>query len=749
MPSRALIIAIQCYSDVSDGSVARCLPGTLQAALDFKAWLLRKWTAENTTETQIIFCSNPKQPEGRGATKKDLLQALLDLKKEGQNATSELFVFFSGHGFSFVGTGKRADIIMASDFQSAELSGSCCLNLDEINLWLRQHLGAGRHYYFVDACRNPLNASQIQPGDVPPFNPQASGDPSTYILQSTVDGAVAAVDGEFPAALLAGLRGSGKAKTWDEDHDDVMFVRFDSLRSYLNQSLQQKIHGKVDGKDGERDAVFATLRPVPLSKCVIVVHDAPEPVSGTITYRGRRNAATVEKKLTTVETELNLPPDRYTFQLQIDGSGVKSLARTEVSLYEDQRIEFRRVNFQAGTEPQETRAGTRKGLASVVVPPGSSVELRDMESDRTVEFDRETQGVVPKGRYAGVLRDRERRIIKRADVDVEDEAVIDIANWQNSAPHVAIANYLPHYGNSVFFSNSLGGPVDDPDLNIWLAIAGAGRILGSHGDYSKLSLLPLRDFSAVAPQISPIYVLAGFEEVTTKLRVGISSGPKVDWLIASEPPNMRGIREAYFASDPGPQLVSFEIENTPVYSVATFATPNRATLVTLTLDEEDAPQISQYLLPIGHLLRHMPKFVRRTLTRRNQLLDARYIAQAGRAFRRRRDIWQQLPEYALRDLMYSKWLDPIACSLAAYEKLRRGELQDLHEVVGNMTSYFPDLPDSAALAVLAGHGAKFNGVPLFLDGLRAFPRELETLPLPRQNLDFNSPWTAWREAVYR
>ena len=100
-------------------------------------------------------------------------------------------------------------------------------------LWLRDHLGPGRHYYFVDACRNTAHRQADPDRGLLPTNPQASGDPSTFILQSTVEGATAAVGGPFPAALLAGLRGRGKAKTWDAKVIDAMFVRYDSLRNYL------------------------------------------------------------------------------------------------------------------------------------------------------------------------------------------------------------------------------------------------------------------------------------------------------------------------------------------------------------------------------------------------------------------------------------------------------------------------------------------------------------------------------------
>ena len=248
MAARALVIAIENYPAVQVGGIAKQLPGTLQAGLDFKAWLLAKWASEGRADTQLIFCSDPVQPGGIGATADDIRGALLQLKADGQSATEELFFYFSGHGFSFVDKpGSRAGFVMASDFKQPALSANACLNLDQITTWLRAHLGAGRHFYFIDACRNALDRTQIVVGDLLPFDPQAAGEASTYVLQSTVDGAVAAVNGRFGVSLMEALKGKGRAKTWDKQATDRMYVRYDTLRAHMKDLLGnvQKITSRV------------------------------------------------------------------------------------------------------------------------------------------------------------------------------------------------------------------------------------------------------------------------------------------------------------------------------------------------------------------------------------------------------------------------------------------------------------------------------------------------------------------------
>jgi hypothetical protein len=359
---------------------------------------------------------------------------------------------------------------------------------------------------------------------------------------------------------------------------------------------------------------------------------------------------------------------------------------------------------------------------------------------------------LPSGRYFTRLRSRDGQVFKRKDVDLDGGVhTLNVAEWRGSAPHAAIASQLPSsavHGDALDFSESLGGAITDPDLDLWLALIGGGRVLGPLGDYSKLAGFPLHDFSNESSGAAPIYVLAGLENPAAVLEVGVSRSADVTWTRATQPNAMPGIREAYFAQQAGWRLVSFRIDGADPYTVASLASPNRAMLITLTLDSDDAIRISQYLLPLGHLVPNLPPVVAARLSRRNQLLDVKFLAQASRAFRKRRDLSKELPMERLDDLLYTKWLDPIASSLAAYECIRRNRKDEMHEVVDNMTTYFNDVPDTAALAKLMGRDVgRPEGPPLFLDGLRAFPDHPAWLPLPAQHLDYASPWTAWRAAV--
>lgn len=785
MAARALIIAIEAYEAVRSGNLARRLPGTLQAGLDFREWLIGKWKDEKrpAAETELLFLSEPVQPFGRRATRADILQSLLGLKASGQNATEELFFFFSGHGCLFVAKpDEPADVVISSDFESEALSGHCCFKLDEIVAWLRAHLGPGRHYHFVDACRNKLDSSQLQVGSQLPWDPQTTAEASTFVLQSTVRGATAVVGGPFAATLLAGLKGTGAAKGWDDSVSDAMFVRYDLLRRYVKDKLtnQQRIASRADGPngDGEHEAILAKVSPIPLSSCTVKVVGASAADHGEISIKRRRSGAPEVRPLSPPDMTLPLEPDPYWISVQLQGAAVDPVGPVQADMYEDRTVVFRKLSAvpsgrglrpspprppsgEAGEESMAAGEGGEESMAAgearaealvdVVVPPGGEFMLRNVRTGEEQIMRASQRVTLLPSSYLATLRGSNGELLKRAEVELAAGQAVSLdlaAEWQTSTPHHSIASRLPQDRHGVDFSESLDGAIGDADLDLWLALLGAGRIIGSQGDYSKISQFPLHNFSDERPGASPVYVLAGFEDPATPLSVAVSDGPAVEWRNATEPSAMPGIWEAYESTPTGQHLLSVRIGEDPPYTVATATLPNRATLVTLTLEEDGRPRITQFVLPLGHLIDQLPVEVVQRIQGRNQLKDVRFLAQASRAFRKRRDLSKAFHSYELMELLYAKWLDPIGCALAAYEFIRRGRAHEIDIAVENLQRYFPELPDTWALARLSGEpNVRRRGVPLFLDGLRAFPEDIDSLPLAAGHLDYTSTWSAWRAAV--
>jgi hypothetical protein len=90
MPARALIVAVEHYPRAV--GLHRDLVGTLAAADRFRRWLVE---IKGVDPGHILECRN--------ATRQEIVDAVSTLVAVGRRDTTELFTFFSGHGFSLLG----------------------------------------------------------------------------------------------------------------------------------------------------------------------------------------------------------------------------------------------------------------------------------------------------------------------------------------------------------------------------------------------------------------------------------------------------------------------------------------------------------------------------------------------------------------------------------------------------------------------------------------------------------------------
>jgi len=286
MEARALIIAIENYSQ-AQGLFTQSLEGTLDSASRFYQWLL----SEKRVKPESIFlCSDkqiasghpPNRPNRggdagkivliRGSSRSDIVATCLDLIDLGQDDTSELFVFFSGHGLAYRESPWRLalDVLICSDFRNFRDSGAAGIKLDELRVRLCTCLGGTDHYFLIDACRNVVDKSLFQPIGLG-ISPTAAqlGTPTVYTLYSVKFGEPAPVNPKFANALITGLHGDGHAKGWVQGE---MFVKFDLLRDYVKEQVKpRQIDYRQDG-DG-KGALLQLPAPV-TSHCEVVVVDA-------------------------------------------------------------------------------------------------------------------------------------------------------------------------------------------------------------------------------------------------------------------------------------------------------------------------------------------------------------------------------------------------------------------------------------------------------------------------------------------
>ena len=135
---------------------------------------------------------------------------------------------------------------------------------------------------------------------------------------------------------MAGLRGKGKAKTWDDVATDAMFVRYDSLRQFVKTSLgAQPITSRVNGPEGESDGLLATLRPVPLSQCTIQIDNALANDLGELFLKRRRSNADERRPVGSQPLVFKVEPDLYTIALRLQNAAVTPSDPVAVDLFDD------------------------------------------------------------------------------------------------------------------------------------------------------------------------------------------------------------------------------------------------------------------------------------------------------------------------------------------------------------------------------------------------------------------------------
>ncbi|HYU30750.1 MAG TPA: caspase family protein [Thermoanaerobaculia bacterium] len=671
MAIRGLIIAIESYAKIQ--GFGGELPGTTAAGVAFRQWLLQE---KQAAPGDVLFCTEDAAAEGRtsGAKASEIIDALAELYAQSKDDTEQLYVFFSGHGFVFQEDPRKraADVLLAADFTSVgdPTAGRRGIKLDEVQTKLQMAMGSGDHFYFIDACRNKVNEIDVA-GTGLTLGRSVTGDPTVYTLYSTNRGAAAFLNSNFSQHLLAGLRGAGRAKVWRPDGE--MEVTHASLRDYVREKLAgQETDARVDG-DGR--GLILEIKAAPTYACTLEVDGAAEEDEFTLALadsRGRPIGGAQTFK--GPKFSFSQSPDFYRLRITQQGAPLVPAERT-IDLWDACSVRF----SMPGTLVQE----------SVIEAPPMMLP-----------------GTLP----------------------VEEPPPSPVRE--------AIVSRLPPYaidGSRVSLSESLGWITDD-DLGLWLAIAGASRIVRDPDSFSKLRNLPLERFEDVQPGGSAVYVLAGRDDLIG-LRAAVGPARLAQWIFSQEVvPGVSGFRHLRIAAQPGPLVLSLAAPDESPITFVSHCLPGRVTLVVATGSATRGGfRIQQLLLPLAHLAAAPETGNPLEVVKRSSL--------AQRQFARKREVGA-LPSEDL--------LDPVTGLVAGYEALRRGRRQEAEVCIGKLRALYPGLPDIEALARLSGQPfVRPASPPMILDGLLAFEDYPALLPpdLPEDRLDYSGPWTAWRRAV--
>ena len=773
MTFRALIVAIEDYPNAEE-TLATHLAGTNAAGNAFRDWFIAtKHGGLDPGPDFLRYCGAQGQPGVTGGTTRNqILDQLEQLILAGKDRTSELYLFFSGHGFAFdERPGKRKlDVLIASDFVRLAIGGRASILVNDLQENAQLALGPADQYYFIDACRNLIGPNDVRPlpvDNVWPLSQNAMG--CVLTLNSTRSGALAHVKSGFAEALLAGLQGAGRAKARIDGAR--MAVTFDGLTKYVRGQMpdQQPSPSNPQGCDG----VIRILSPAPKSLCRVRVN-------------GVDAAYTLDLVLSDVDgvfpnkvvrfqgpaAEIELVPQDYGIAV-VDPAGQLLLRRLDpvgdgpVDLWDSRDLVFAPYVAHAGPEPEKEGLPAQFFLSA---PLGTHLSM--FRSDGIKLFETESPFANPRKVDPGDYRVR----IVHAGGGIEDRGIhlgpgeevrVDIAPLVigSGGDSIVRDQILRHTGNDprghdFEVSESLG-KFTDANLGLLLSLLGASRIVEPHQHFEKLRHLPLATFGDLKPGDSVVYILAALDEVgpaIQPLTIGTHHTGAVVWEAARPVPGIPGLSEYRAPAPAGPQLVSFRAFGQPAITLATHALANRATFITVSKAQRanvDDLEIHQYLLPLYACAAGLSQGEREHLNAIAPLRFARLLWRVQDQFSAKRIVKLGPDDANAWDtFLYGKWLDPMIGILSVYELFRRGELTNNPELVAtavdNLTRFFGSIPDSQLLARLYGKAwIEPTSPPLVRHGLLAWPKGAapSPAPLPREKLLFQSMWTSWQGAV--
>lgn len=778
MPNRALLVAIENYPNAM-GLFSRTLSGTHDAAKAFYRWLV---DVKKLSYDSIFVCSDgsvhdpnhpasSQLPDGSstaliaGATRPEIIRAIMSIIAVGRDNTSEFYFFFSGHGFAYQVSQYQLgmDVLLTHEFHKADDSGAACIKLGELRTRFYLSLGGRDHYHFIDACRNVISEGAIQVLDlgIAPRTAQL-GCPTMYTLYSVKYGESAPVNAKFPDALNLGLVGSGHAKGW---MGGEMFVKFDLLCQYVDD---QSNPPHVDSRrEGNGNGNLLKLLPASvLSECKVIV-DAARP-DDRFTLETTAGTMSRQDSFTGSSFSIKLEPNDRTYSFRLTASGQQyemydPPPSVMLDLYSSCTLKFRPVTgiFTPLSPPQGRGATVSLTFAPPATLEGQmpdwKIQLEDLQTGE-VESPEATSGgdiQVRAGSFVARLKEDGVTAVRRY-IRVKPGATerVDLLHRESTPMEKAILSAVnaDPKGTIANFSETLG-PTAHWNLQLWLAYIGAAHIMKRPDMYYKLGRIPLVSLDSISTNGSAVLFLVVSDRGTPNIAAHRNSD--VTWTQMMPVGNVPNLYQGMLTLEHGWTLLSIALPNLPPLTFASCALPNRVGLFVFAPDVSGRLGAQQFLLPLAHLHNNLPyveEWWDHGPASNLKLVGLISLAQQRFALRKpvppdagnMYDIWKKLFE--------TKWTDPVLGLIALYDVVRQGTREkspySIESVLNNLLTYFPELPDVAILTRLLGMSPEppREGVPLFLDGFLASGQAGKSA-LPISRLDFNSAYTSWRDAV--
>jgi hypothetical protein len=320
------------------------------------------------------------------------------------------------------------------------------------------------------------------------------------------------------------------------------------------------------------------------------------------------------------------------------------------------------------------------------------------------------------------------------------------------------------------------GPIASAQVSTLLALTGGAVNEGESYYGNKLRQTGVRSFQAItgSDMTSGVQILLGIEagdhyetqEYLSRIRLacwGQGDGLPAEILppepgsvtiqpLEIEPaitpqnpflvPTMAGLGECAWAKPPGAYWLSIETPDQEPVAFAVSVLPDRLALVIFTRDSSGKVEIFQYLpsLVTGDPLDTRVNVARFPILQRSELIQRAYLS--GRL---------EEPDRNAEELLYAKWIEPVAGALGSYILLKTNPHHHLLPVAtDNMMRFFSVLSDShvikGMLDELVGDRqqaarreylqALDAGLPIFSEGLEYLVKGCERLDI--QNSQVNA-----------
>jgi hypothetical protein len=772
LPNRALIIAIEHYG-AAQGLSSADLPGVREAALKFYEWV--RYTRKVEKE-HIFVCSDgmalPKDhPQSIsvngstynliwGASRADIVGAIGDLISVGASQTPILFVYCAGHGFVFNQNSNAPGVnfFVAADYQNLNVGGNSCIGLDEIQSLLRLKLAGLDHFYFVDACRNLLDANRISPislGLSFPNSPQRQAHASA--LYSARYGEGADADAAFNDTLVAGLAGAGHAK---EKIGVDVFVTFRGLKRYLEKELKRTIDAPTDG-----EGKINLLLPPVQQMCTLKVLNTEnlDALQAVVTLGDGFSRPPIPFIGATLI--LPLKPNDAGYHFSVTQSGVALMqvdppSDTLLDMYDDCS-----VSFEPYPAESDIRVFSNDPLrsSSDVRWRSSNVRLRywitaDAERYFYPNWEVTVDNGQPKGLMDGAVKEslllpgkhsirltEDGMTVAHYEVSLRPgkEQEIELGQTAPERFHRAVVDLIAQPDSRTPVLSEALGATADWDTNLWLAYLGTSSIRPDPNMYQKLGKIGLPSAPSLGETAAAALVLIVTDQGTPE--VALHTGSEVAW---QQMRPVVAVPSLFYLDATMPQgarapLFSIKLEGRIPLTYATSSTPGGFTLITCANSEAKGITMEQFFIPpidVGASWRY---------EQLSDLKTVRILSNALRSFRERKPVWNGsfAPLELWADLRAGRWGNRELAALCVYDLLRRGEDADIVSALVAAAKRSSSNEMEGDFSVQEPESARGSTAPLLLDSLLADPHYAEHSVLPAGRLNFRDMWVRWEGAV--